>query len=94
VAAIWRRRAVLIVIASFCIGVAAVLAGVALMLWAVIPAHNIEAPWALLVAPALPALLAMWCLVASRAAGRDAAFEQLRQQWKADLHMLRETLAA
>jgi hypothetical protein len=86
----WRRRAVLNAIALCCMGVTAVLAGVAFMLWAVIPAANIEAPWALLVAPVLPALMAAWCMLVARPAGNDAAFDKLRQQLNADMLMLRE----
>jgi hypothetical protein len=94
VATAWRRSALLNAIALCCLGVAAVLAGVAFMLWAVIPAASIEAPWALLAAPVLPVLLALWCLLASRASGGSMAFDNVRQQLKADMLMLREAGAA
>lgn len=69
--------------------VAVVLAGVALMLWAVSPEANVRAPWALWLAPLLPLLLALVCGVAARpSTGR--AFNLLRQQARADLQMLRE----
>ena len=91
--AVWKQRVLLNAVALCLVGVAAVLGGVALMLWAVIPAANIQAPWALLVAPGVPALLALCCGFAARRE-RDAAFVDLKQQIAADLVMLREVSAA
>ena len=89
----WKRRALLSATALCLVGVAAVLGGVALMLWAVMPAANIHAPWALLAAPAVPALVALWCALACQ---RDtgARFEELKHQIAADLVMLREVSTA
>jgi hypothetical protein len=70
--------------------VATVLAGVALMLWAVIPAAQIEAPWALVAAPLLPALVALGCVLAARADSERQAFGNLKEQVQADLLMLRQ----
>lgn len=89
----WRRRIALTAVALCCVGVAATLGGVALMLWAVIPAANIQAPWALFAAPALPALVALWCASESRRDGGDS-FNELKQQIAADLLMLREVSTA
>ena len=90
----WKRRALLSAVALCCGGVAAVLAGVALMLWAVIPATQIQAAWALLVAPLVPAAVALVCLLAVRSDARSGAFDQVRRQIKADFMMLREVSAA
>ena len=91
--AVWKRRVLLAVIAISLIGVAAVLGGVALMLWAVLPATSIQAPWALFAAPAVPALAAVACgLVAKQE--HAGAFAELKQQVAADLVMLREVSAA
>lgn len=90
----WKRRAVLNAVALCCLGVAAVLAGVALMLWAVIPPADIHAPWALLAGPLLPALVAAACLVAARARDEGTGFGALREQIHADIVMLREAGAA
>lgn len=68
---------------------AAVLAGVALMLWGVSPPGAVHAAWALFAAPLLPASLAAWCILAARRAA-DAPFETLKQQLAADMSMLRE----
>jgi cytochrome bd-type quinol oxidase subunit 2 len=86
----WKKRAILISVALCCLGVAAVLAGVALMLWAVIPASHIQAPWALVAAPLLPMATAMWCLMAVRKQDRTGAFDNLRRQMSADMMMWRE----
>jgi hypothetical protein len=86
----WRRR-VRLVAGALCSGcVAAVLAGVALMLWAVVPAAQIEAPWALVAAPLLPALVALGCLVAARVGDDPRAFSHLKAQVQADLLMLHQ----
>ena len=91
--ALWKKRALLNGVALGCLGVAATLAGVALMLWAVIPATQIEAPWALIVAPLLPAGVALICLMEARAGRAEGAFDKVQQQVKADLLMLREASA-
>ncbi len=94
VSAVWKRRAMLNAVALCCLSVAAGLAGVALMLWAVIPPADIQAPWALLAGPLLPAAAAAACLVAARAGDTVGSFDALRQQLRADILMLREASAA
>jgi hypothetical protein len=94
VSATWKRRAALSAVALCCLGVSAVLAGVALMLWAVIPPADIQAPWALLAAPALPLAAAAACLLAARSGGGASGFDKLRRQLHADITMLREAGAA
>lgn len=89
VSAVWKRRVMLNGLAVCCLGVAAVLAGVSLMLWAVIPAPQIHAVWALFAAPLVPLAFAAGCLLAARErADSGAAFERIREQVKADLTML------
>ncbi len=94
VSAAWKRRAVLNAVALSCLAVAAILAGVALMLWAVIPATQLQAPWALIATPLPPAAAALWCLMAARSQGDGGAFENLRRQLAADMAMLREVSAS
>jgi hypothetical protein len=91
--AVWKRRVLLNAAALCLIGVAAVLAGVALMLWAALPAASLHAPWALMAAPALPALAALWCGYEGQRE-TDAVFKDLKQQIATDLVMLREVSAA
>lgn len=90
----WKRQALFGAVALCGLGVGAVLAGVALMLWAVIPAADIQAPWALIVAPLLPLLAAIACAVAARTQTAAGAFGAMRQQVKADVAMLREVSAS
>lgn len=92
-AAAWKLRVVLNMAALCLLAVSAVLAGVALMLWATVPAAQLQAPWALIAAPAIPALIAIGCALA----GREkyvSAFADINQQLAADLAMLREVSVA
>jgi len=93
VSALWKRRAVLNAVALCCLVVAAILAGVALMLWAVIPATQLQAPWVLIAVPLPPAAAALWCLLAARLHADGGAFANLRRQLAADMVMLREVAA-
>ncbi len=86
----FKRRALLISLAICGLGVGAVLAGVALMLWAVIPAAQAPALWALLVVPLVPFVLAAACLMAAQRQNQEKAFSHLRQQAAIDLALLRE----
>ena len=90
VSAAWRRRALLYAVALACLAAAAVLAGVALMIWAAIPVATMQAPWALVVVPLLPMAAAAGCLLAVRSRGEASGFDNIQQQMKADLAMLRE----
>lgn len=89
----WTRRLRLMAGALWGAALASVLAGVALMLWAVVPAGQVQAPWALVAAPLLPALAALACGWAAWVApGReaDAPFDHLKAQLQADLCLLRQ----
>lgn len=86
----WQRRVIFGVLALLLLAVALTLAGVACMLWAVQVPQPAAPHWALLAAPLLPLLLAGACLLALRGATRGDGLDQLGQQWRADLRMLRE----
>jgi hypothetical protein len=85
-----RSRALKAGITLVCAAAAAVLAGVALMLWAVTPPADLHAPWALWVAPGLPALVALGCWVSAQDDPAGAAFAALRRQFSEDMALLRE----
>lgn len=75
---------------------AMVLAGVAVMLWALPASAPLQAtgvPLAFIVVPGVPALLALACLLALRRRSAGGGFEQLRRQLGADLALLRELSA-
>jgi uncharacterized membrane protein YqjE len=92
--ATWMRLALLNAMALCSLSVAVALAGVALMLWAVMPALPAQAPWVLIVLPLLPLAAAVGCLLATQRDGQREAFDNLRQQFKADVLMLREVATA
>lgn len=90
----WKRRAVLYISALFSGSIALVLAGIATMLWAALPAAGMQAAWVLIVVPAVPAAVALWCAIAAMAQPRGAHFASLREQARADMAMLREATSA
>lgn len=90
----WKRRALLSAVALCCLGVGAVLVGVALMLWAVIPPENMNAPWALIVAPLVPLVAAAVCAANARSVPEPSAFDNIRKQLREDVAMLREASAS
>ncbi len=92
--AAFKRRAVLGAAALCCLGVTAVLCGVALMFWGVMPLASSPAPWVLVVAPLAPALLAVVCLLAARSPADPGPFDNVRSQVKADMALLRELASA
>ena len=90
----WKQSVLLHAIAICSVGMAGVLGGVALMFWAVTPAANIQAPWALFAAPALPVLIAVGCIVAARAGTSRRPLAEVATQVRADMAMFREASAA
>lgn len=90
----WRRRAVLLTVAAFFMGLAVVLAGVAIMLWSVLPVSQMQAPWSLVAVPLVLLALSAVCLLAGRSQIKNTPFASLRQQVRADLLMLREVAAS
>ena len=85
----WKWRVALGFVGLFLMGVAAILGGVALMLWAVMPSTNIQAPWALVAGPLIPAVIALGCLIRARQQP-PSTFDALKKQIRADLRMVRE----
>jgi hypothetical protein len=89
VSADWRRRVLLIAMALCGLVVAMTLAGVALMLWSVVPTPSVHSVWMLVAAPAAPAVLAACCLAALPRHRDGTPAHDLWQQIKADLQVLR-----
>ena len=90
----WKRSASLYAAAVLGATIALALAGVALMLWAVVPDSQMRGAWALIVVPLVPLAAALACLMVANKAGGRAPFDELRQQATADIVMLREWAAA
>lgn len=93
VSADWKRRMMLSAIAVCFLGGAVVLAGVAVMLWAVALQLSNRASWILLGTPMLPAVLAAWCWFAARARQDASPFGRVWQHMQADIEALREVRA-
>lgn len=90
----WVARILLSALALCCVGIAAVLTGVALMLWAVTPGLSSEAQWALGAAPAVPAVVALIAGLVARRPAAEKAFASIREQVAADLRMLSDVRAS
>lgn len=86
-----QRRLGLQLLAALCLVVAAVLAGVALLLWAVLPLAQAPAPWLLLVTPLLPALPGLWAWWAAQTGTPTEPFARLRLQLALDAALLART---
>lgn len=91
----WRRRLVLQLAAALSAVMGVALAAVALMLWAVTPAAQLNQPWSgallLLVPLAVLALALGFWLAARRSAdeGNRARLQRLASQWQADVSLMK-----
>ncbi len=90
----WKRRTVFMAAGLGLGGVAVLLAGIAVMFWAVTPLGQIREPVALLVVPLIPAVAAIVCWLFARSQQVSGMFDEIRDQMRADLAMLREAGAA
>lgn len=90
----WTWKLALSLLALCCLGVATVLTGVALMLWAITPALSSEAQWALGAAPAVPAIVAIVCGLVARRPAAERAFASIQAQIQADLQMIHDARSA
>ena len=92
-AAQWKRQAVAAALVIVLAIVTAVLAGVAVMLWAVTPPDTIHAPWALIIVPLVPALAAGWAWFSAKSGDKGQGFAAIKAQLAADAAMLRSVSA-
>ena len=90
----WKRQALLTAVAVCSLVVAALLAGVALLLWAVVAHDQMPAPWLLIAVPLVPMAVALWCRIAARKSVGRKPFSTVKQQLQADIAMLREAARA
>jgi hypothetical protein len=89
----WRWRLILFAVAIASVGVAVVLAGVALMLAATMPAVGPLAIWVLVATPLFPLVLALACAAALRSKPQEGIIDQLKVQINEDMLMFREAHA-
>ena len=88
-----KRRAMLLASTVLLGFVGLLLGGIALMLWAVTPPAAIHSMWALGATPAVPLILALLCWASGRQPA-EPPFDNLKQQFAADVQMLRDVGAA
>lgn len=92
----WQRWRVLQLMAAFLLILGVLLAGVAVMLWAVVPAAPwplADRAWALLGVPLAPLVAGLGCALAARQKGRTnfwGADGALGRQLRADMGLLRQ----
>lgn len=90
----WMTRIGFYLVALCMLGVGLVLAGVALLLCAALPSSTYPAPWAMIVVPLTPFVIAAGCVLAARSTRIEKAFDAVRKQLAADMAMLREVAAS
>jgi hypothetical protein len=84
-----KRRLALQLAGAACLVVAAMLLGVALLLWASLPGAGARAPWLFVLTPVLPAVLGLWALWQARDREAVEWFASLRRQLAEDAALLR-----
>jgi low affinity Fe/Cu permease len=90
----WMTRIGLYLAALALAAVGLVLAGVALLLCAALPGTGFPAPWAMIVVPAVPFVVALVCVLVVRSTEVGKPFDSVRTQLNADMAMLREVGAS
>jgi uncharacterized membrane protein YqjE len=91
---LWILRIACYAVAALLLTASVVFTGVALMLWAMVPAADMNMPWLLVAVPLVSLLVGAACLWRARTAPEHRAFESVKQQLSADLAMLREASSA
>lgn len=88
-AGLLKRRMALQLVALAAAAVGAVLVGMAVLLWAALPAESIRAPWLLMLTPLVPWAIALWALAMSGAVATGDLLVTFRRQLADDAAMLR-----
>lgn len=88
-----KRRVTLQIVGLLGLMVAAILGGVAVLLWAALPATPLQQPWLLWFTPLVPAVLGVVALVAAKSDSAAPAFATLREQFAQDAALLHRTTA-
>lgn len=89
----FKRRITLQIVGLLGLMVAAILGGVAMLLWASLPPTSLQQPWLLWFTPLLPAVLGAFALFAAKGDNAPPAFATLREQFAQDAALLRRTTA-
>lgn len=86
----WAIRLGLYAAALGLLAVGLVFVGVALMLWASLPAGSFPTPWVLVAVPAVTLVAAGACAILAQRHPIESAFDKVKQQLNADMAILRE----
>ena len=89
----WKKRAVMNLVFGVTAFLSVLFLGIAVMLWAVVPADTMNSPWTLVLVPAIPLVMAVWSFFAARAPSEESGFAAIREQLAADAAMLRSVTA-
>ena len=92
-ASAWKVRVLWHAAAALCLLVSLILLGVAIMLWAVTPGATQNGALVLVAVTLAPLCAAVLCAIAARRTHTTPHFDNLQQQLRADLQMLREAHA-
>jgi cytochrome bd-type quinol oxidase subunit 2 len=88
-----KRRITLQIVGLLSLMVAAILCGVAVLLWASLPAASLQQPWLLWFTPLVPGVLGALALIVAQGRSAPPAFATLRAQFAQDAALLRRTTA-
>jgi hypothetical protein len=88
-----KRRIALQIVGLLSLMVAAILCGVAVLLWASLPATSLQQPWLLWFTPLVPASAGVLALLIAGSHSAPPAFATLRAQFAQDAALLRRTSA-
>src|SRR3954469_13713875 len=77
--AAWGMRLALYAAALTLGGVGLVLTGVAVMLWAALPASSFQAPWGVVLVPVVPFVLAAACFLFANRKPAESAFDKVKK---------------
>jgi cytochrome bd-type quinol oxidase subunit 2 len=88
-----KRRITLQIIGLLSLMVAAILGGMAVLLWASLPAASLQQPWLLWFTPLVPAVLGVLAILTAKNREAPPAFATLREQFAQDASLLRRTTA-
>lgn len=83
-----KRQLIFELVGLNCLTAAAILLGVAAMLWAALPAGSLSSPWLLAAAPAIPLAIGLWAFTTGGAIPPADPFALVRRQLAADAAIL------
>jgi hypothetical protein len=89
-----KRRAMLHGLSVVLLVLGTFFAGIAVMLWAVIPTDSMNHPLVLWATPVIPLVMAVWAHFAARAPVAEHGTQTIREQLAADAAMLRSVSAS